>query len=159
MSAASSDVLPQLRPMRESDVAAVMVVELDNYPYPWTEGIMRDCLRVGYSCWVLADGDTVIGYGILSAAAGEAHVLNISVAPAYQGRGLGRRLLQHLLEAARGHGADTVFLEVRPSNRAAMRLYETAGFNQVGLRSRYYPSADGREDAVIMARMLTNMVE
>jgi ribosomal-protein-alanine acetyltransferase len=154
MSALLQHPAPHLRPMHEEDVPGVMVVELLNYPYPWTEGIMRDCLRARYSCWVYEAGDRVIGYGILSAGAGEAHVLNISVHPDYQGRGLGRELMVHLLDRAREYGADTVFLEVRPSNRAAVHLYESIGFNQAGLRRDYYPAARGREDALIMALAL-----
>ncbi len=150
---------PRMRPMRDPDVAGVMVVELANYPYPWTEGIFRDCLRVGYSGWVLEAAGAIIGYGVLSVGAGEAHILNLSVHPDYQGQGLGRRMLRHLLLAAHGHGADTAFLEVRPSNKRAVRLYETMGFNQVGLRRGYYPSDKGREDALIMACVLTGLVE
>lgn len=145
------------RPMRETDLSRVMELELVNYPFPWTEGIMRDCLSVGYSCWVMEADHAVVGYAILSVAAGEAHVLNLSIAPTHQGQGLGRLLMQHLLQTARGHGADTVFLEVRPSNRAAVHLYESMGFNQVGLRNGYYPSAKGREDAVIMAREVSDV--
>lgn len=154
MSAVLRGAVPRLRPMYETDLAAVMAVELLNYPFPWTEGIMRDCLRARYSCWVCEVDDGVIGYGILSMGAGEAHVLNISIHPEYQGRGLGRELLAHLLGLAREHGAEAAFLEVRPSNRAAVHLYESMGFNQAGLRRDYYPAAQGREDALIMALAL-----
>ncbi len=154
MSAVLHHAAPRLRPMHEEDVPGVMTVELLNYPYPWTEGILRDCIRVGYSCWVYEASASVIGYGILSVGAGEAHILNISVHPDYQGRGLGRELMAHLLDLARGHGADTAFLEVRPSNRVAVRLYESIGFNQAGLRRDYYPATRGREDALIMALAL-----
>lgn len=154
MSAVLNDAVPRLRPMHEEDVPGVMVVELLNYPYPWTEGIMRDCLRARYSCWVYETDTQVIGYAILSVGAGEAHVLNISMHPDFQGRGLGRELMAHLLDTARSRGADTVFLEVRPSNRAAVHLYESMGFNQAGLRRDYYPAARGREDALIMALAL-----
>lgn len=154
MSAVTHHAVPRLRPMHEDDVPGVMLVELLNYPFPWTEGIMRDCLRARYSCWVYEAGDSVIGYGVLSVGAGEAHILNISVHPQYQGCGLGRELMVHLLELARSHGADTAFLEVRPSNRAAVHLYESLGFNQAGLRRDYYPAARGREDALIMALAL-----
>jgi ribosomal-protein-alanine N-acetyltransferase len=154
MNAVSQHPAPRLRPMHDSDVPAVMAVELVNYPFPWTEGILRDCLRVGYSCWVYEATDCVVGYGILSVGAGEAHILNISVHPDSQGQGLGRELMVHLLDRAREHGADTAFLEVRPSNRVAVRLYESIGFNQAGLRRDYYPAARGREDALIMALAL-----
>lgn len=157
MSAVRRNVAASVRPMHETDIAQVMEVERVNYPYPWTEGIMRDCLRVGYSCWVMETDGVLAAYAVLSAAAGEAHVLNISVAPGRQGLGLGRQLMEHLLQAAHGHGADTVFLEVRPSNKVAVHLYESMGFNQVGVRNGYYPSEVGREDAIIMARVLSDI--
>lgn len=149
--AADEGAAPQLRPMREADLDAVMVVERQAYPFPWTPGIFRDCLRAGYPAWLLQEGDAVIGYGVLSVAADEAHVLNVCVAPAAQGRGHGRRLLRALLRIARGHGAARVFLEVRPSNPGAIALYHTEGFNEIGRRPRYYPAVGGREDAIVMA--------
>ncbi|MCD9032228.1 ribosomal protein S18-alanine N-acetyltransferase [Luteimonas sp. Y-2-2-4F] len=149
--AADAGTAPRLRPMREDDLDAVMAVERQAYPFPWTPGIFRDCLRAGYPAWLLQEGDAVIGYGVLSLAADEAHVLNVCVAPAAQGRGHGRRLLRSLLGIARGHGAMRVFLEVRPSNPGAIALYHDEGFNEIGRRPRYYPAADGREDAIVMA--------
>ncbi|WP_043690282.1 ribosomal protein S18-alanine N-acetyltransferase [Luteimonas huabeiensis] len=149
--AADEGAAPQLRPMREADLDAVMVVERQAYPFPWTAGIFRDCLRAGYPAWLLQEGDAVIGYGVLSVAADEAHVLNVCVAPAAQGRGHGRRLLRALLRIARGHGAARVFLEVRPSNPGAIALYHAEGFNEIGRRPRYYPAVGGREDAIVMA--------
>lgn len=141
----------KLRPMLDSDVDAVMVIEKQVYPHGWNAGIFHDCLRVRYSCWVMELEGEMVGYGILSAGGGEAHILNVAVDPRFQGQGLGRTLMRFLLETARHHGADTVFLEVRPSNRIALRLYDSLGFNQVGLRRGYYPSDKGREDAIIMA--------
>jgi len=144
----------RMRPMIQSDVDDVLVVERLAYPYPWTEGILRDCLRAGYCCWVLeVDGD-VVGYGVLSVAVGEAHLLNVCVHPAWQGRGLGRHILHRLLRLAREHGADTAFLEVRVSNVAARHLYESEGFNEIGQRRGYYPSHGGREDALVFAKAL-----
>ncbi|MGM0595374.1 MAG: ribosomal protein S18-alanine N-acetyltransferase, partial [Pseudomonadota bacterium] len=99
----------------------------------------------------------LIGYAILSAAAGEAHILNIVIAPERQGQGLGRRFMAFLLQTARSHGADTAFLEVRPSNRIAVYLYESIGFRQAGLRRDYYPTGRGREDALVMARSLVDI--
>ena len=137
--------------MREDDLDAVFAVEIAAYPFPWTMGIFRDCLRADYPAWVLHDGDGIVGYFLMSLAAGEAHVLNICIAPDQQGRGHGRRLLRALLQVARGRGAERVFLEVRPSNRGAIELYHQEGFNEIGRRPRYYPSQDGREDALVMA--------
>ena len=143
--------------MLDEDVAAVMAIEEQVYPHGWTEGIFHDCLRVHYSCWVMEQEEQVIGYGIMSVAVGEAHILNVAIDPACQGRGLGRDLLMHLMDTGKQHGAEMAFLEVRPSNQIAIRLYETSGFNQVGLRKDYYPDEKGREDAVIMARDLSGL--
>lgn len=143
--------LPEMRPLRLEDVAAVAAVEARAYEFPWSEGIFRDCLRAGYNCWVLVHEQAVIGYGVLSVAAGEAHVLNVCVAPEAQGEGHGRRLMRRLMDLARWHGAERIFLEVRPSNPRAMQLYHTLGFNEIGRRPNYYPARNGREDAIVMA--------
>lgn len=157
MSAVRESSQPLLRPMLDEDVAAVMAIESAVYPEGWTEGIFHDCLRVHYSCWVMVQQEEIIGYGIMSVAVGEAHILNVAVSPECQGQGRGREMLMHLLQTGKRHGAETAFLEVRPSNPVALRLYETAGFHQVGLRRDYYPAKKGREDAVIMARELADI--
>jgi [ribosomal protein S18]-alanine N-acetyltransferase len=141
----------RLRPMREGDLDTVMEIENRAYPFPWTHGIFRDCLRADYPAWILHDEERVLGYGVLSIAADEAHVLNLCIDPAMQGGGHGRRLLRALLKIARGHGAQRIFLEVRPSNPHALALYHDEGFNEIGRRPRYYPAKQGREDAIVMA--------
>ena len=147
--------LAGLRPMREADLPAVMAVEVRAYPFPWTPGIFRDCLRAGYPMWVQEQGGLLVGYAVLSIAADEAHLLNLCTAPGYEGRGLGQRMLQAMLRIARGQRAQRVFLEVRPSNPRAITLYERSGFNEIGRRPRYYPAAgNGREDAIVMAMEL-----
>jgi ribosomal-protein-alanine N-acetyltransferase len=143
-----------LRPMQHADLPAVMGVEGAAYRHPWGEGIFRDCLRVGYSCWVMLVGGQVVGHGIMSCAAGECHILNLCIHPRWQGRRLGRRLLRWLLAVAARRNAETAFLEVRGSNRAAIALYASEGFAEVGVRRGYYPRTGGREDAVIMALAL-----
>ena len=144
-----------IRKMREQDLEAVFENEKAAYTHPWTKGILRDCLRVGYHCQVVEQGGDLIGHAVLSAAVGEAHLLNISVAPAQQRRGIGRRLLRRMLRIAGEQGADTVFLEVRVSNAPAQYLYQSEGFCELGRRSGYYPhDKDGREDAVIYAKPL-----
>ncbi|NLF79324.1 MAG: ribosomal protein S18-alanine N-acetyltransferase [Chloroflexi bacterium] len=144
----------RLRPMREEDLEAVMRIELRAYPFPWTQGIFRDCLRAGYPAWILESDAGPIGYGVLSVGAGEAHLLNVCIEPGHQGQGHGRRLLRGLERVARGQGARRVFLEVRPSNPAAIALYQDEGFNEIGRRPRYYPAHGGREDAIVMAKEL-----
>ena len=142
---------PPLRPMHEADLDVVMGIERRAYPFPWTRGIFRDCLRADYPAWVMEDQGTTIGYAVLSVAAGEAHILNLCTDPEVQGRGHGRQLLRALLQLARGRGAQRVFLEVRPSNAPAIALYHDEGFNEIGRRPRYYPAIGGREDAIVMA--------
>jgi ribosomal-protein-alanine N-acetyltransferase len=151
MNAQAREPVPVMRAMRESDLEWVTAIEQQSYPFPWTYGIFRDCLRAGYGCWVLEQVDSVIGYGILSVAAGEAHVLNVCVMPASQGVGHGRRLMKRLIDLARWHRAERVFLEVRPSNPRAIALYHDLGFNEIGRRPNYYPAEKGREDAIVMA--------
>ncbi len=140
--------------MRQADIDEVAAIELRAYPFPWTPGIFRDCLRAGHECWVLDSRAGIIGYGVLSAAASEAHVLNVCVAPEHQGHGHGRRMLRRLMDIARWHMADRVFLEVRPSNPGAIALYDSEGFNEIGRRPNYYPATKGREDAIVMAMEL-----
>lgn len=143
--------LPDMRPLRHEEVPEVAALEARAYEFPWSEGIFRDCLRAGYNCWVLVRDDTIIGYGVLSVAAGEAHVLNVCISPDAQGEGHGRRLMRRLMDLARWHSAERVFLEVRPSNPRAIQLYHSLGFNEIGRRPNYYPAARGREDAIVMA--------
>ncbi|MEO7149253.1 MAG: ribosomal protein S18-alanine N-acetyltransferase [Rhodanobacteraceae bacterium] len=154
MAAVVAMPLPQLRPMLRTDLAAVAAIEAAAYEFPWSQHIFRDCIEAGHKCWVLESYDDVIGYGILSAGADEAHILNLCVAPAEQDRGHGGRLLHRLLDLARWHGVHRVFLEVRPSNSAAQGMYERAGFNEIGRRPNYYPARRGREDAIVMAMEL-----
>ncbi|MGD8378491.1 MAG: ribosomal protein S18-alanine N-acetyltransferase [Gammaproteobacteria bacterium] len=154
MSVIRRETIPEPRPMVEADIPAILRIERRGYAYPWSAGIFRDCLRVGYCCWVQPYAGDLAGYGIISVAAGECHVLNVCVDVDLQGRGFGRRLMEHLLEVARGHGAEQVFLEVRPTNLAAVALYRSLDFHEVGLRHAYYPADGGREDALVMARAL-----
>ncbi len=144
-----------LRPMSEGDLSDVTGIEAEAYPFPWTAQIFRDCLRVGYSCWVAERYGHIQGYGVMSVSAGECHILNLCVRPDLRRQGVGWRMLDHLLDLAREHRAETALLEVRPSNRAAVALYHRAGFGEVGIRREYYPAAKGREDALILARDLT----
>jgi [ribosomal protein S18]-alanine N-acetyltransferase len=156
MATAPELLAPELviRPMRASDVADVVAIERSAYQFPWSEGIFRDCLRVGYLCRVLTVNRQLIAYAVMSFGAGEAHILNLCVAAAYRRRGVGQRLLLALLERAAAAGMGEAFLEVRPSNTAAIRLYLTLGFEQAGMRRGYYQATSGREDAVVLKRVL-----
>ena len=155
MSAASDILVPVVRPMTHEDLDAVAGIEQQSYDYPWSTGIFRDCLLAGYHCIVIEQGDELRGYGILSVAAGEAHVLNVCVAPAFRRRGYGLALLQRLIGEARGARVKRMYLEVRPSNLAAINMYKGIGFATIGRRRDYYRAADDRrEDALVLALTL-----
>jgi len=143
-----------LRPMIEADVEQVMTIEKLSYPFPWSEGNLRDCLKSNYYACVLEEGKRMIGYALMSMAAGEAHVLNLCIHPDQQGKGLGRALLHSLEQTARANNVEMLLLEVRTSNKVAIRLYESMGFNELGCRENYYPNHKGREDALVFAQHL-----
>jgi ribosomal-protein-alanine N-acetyltransferase len=140
--------------MRPRDLQAVAEVEAASYRFPWSLGIFRDCLLAGYQSLVLDVSGCISGYCIVSIAAGEAHVLNLCVHPSYQRLGFGRQLLVEALTRVRDAGVERVFLEVRPSNKAAIALYRLLGFKLIGRRPSYYQAEHGREDAVIYASAL-----
>ncbi len=139
-----------LHPMTEADLPAVTAIENAIYAFPWTPGNFRDSLAAGYHCWTyMCDGE-LIGYAVLMHAPDEAHLLNLSIAAGRQRQGCGNLLLQRICELARARGARRLFLEVRPSNTAALRLYARNGFQRIGVRRDYYPAPAGREDALIL---------
>jgi ribosomal-protein-alanine N-acetyltransferase len=140
--------------MGEADLERTMVCERAAYAIPWEAEVVRECLQVGYNCWVADLAGEIVAHGIMSLGADECHVLNLCVHPQWQGMGIGRRLLRRLLALARDKGADTAFLEVRVSNIAARGLYAAEGFCEIGTRRGYYPARNGREDAVVLARSL-----
>jgi ribosomal-protein-alanine N-acetyltransferase len=144
----------QFRPMTEADLDAIMEIEPHIYSHPWSRGNFSDSLVSGYSAWVLLDGVKIIGYALMMMVLDEAHLLNLSVAKAYQKQGLGRLLLEHMITIAKKHAAANMFLEVRPSNISAIALYENMGFNEMAVRRGYYPAHNGREDAVLMGLAL-----
>lgn len=159
MSAAVTEGTFRIRRMQPADIEAVMEIERRAYPYPWTPGIFQDCLRVGYNAWVYTQQERIRGYALMSCGGGEAHLLNICVDPDYQGAGLGRSLLEHVLRQAGRLGADQLFLEVRPSNSRALKLYDSLHFTEVGRRKGYYPDAGVREDALVLARYIPQDVD
>lgn len=158
MVAVSTDMSIALRAMRDEDLPAVLACEHAGYTSPWSEGIFRDCLRVRYCCLVAETREMVVGHGIMSVAAGECHLLNLCIHPLFQRLGIGRRMLRRLLALARRQQADSAFLEVRLSNTGAIALYRSEGFDEIGVRKGYYPSASAdasrREDALMMGRSL-----
>jgi ribosomal-protein-alanine N-acetyltransferase len=140
---------PQLARMQPQDLDAVVAIESAIYSHPWTRGNFIDSLRAEYDCWVWREADELIGYFILVVAAGEAHLLNFSIAGRRQRRGFGGALLERVIEHARECGTRSIFLEVRPSNAGAQRLYQRFGFRRVAVRRGYYPASEGREDALV----------
>ena len=154
MSALAETVFGYYRAMLKSDLKDIRAIEERAYEFPWSKGVFMDCIRAGYHCRVLQLQGSIGAYGIMSVGAEEAHILNLCVSPDWQGKGLARRLLYHLLDLARNDGAHTTFLEVRPSNQTALKLYRAAGFCELGVRPGYYPAGNGREDALIMAKTL-----
>jgi ribosomal-protein-alanine N-acetyltransferase len=145
---------PVLAPMREQDLAEVMAIESVLYTHPWTRGNFADSLRAGYECRTYRVHGDLIGYFVLLAAAGEAHLLNLSIAEVHQRRGYGTALLNEATALARKLGAKNVFLEVRPSNRGAQELYYRYGFSKIAVRRDYYPARGGREDALVLSLAL-----
>lgn len=154
MSVILKDPLLKIRPMQASDIDAVFRTETRAYPFPWTLGILGDCLAVGYSCWVCEIDGEVMSHAIMSMAAGEAHVLNVCVDPDWQGQGVGQRMMRQLIRVAGEGNCDTLFLEVRESNAAAIALYTSLRFNEIHRRRGYYPADRGREDALVFALSL-----
>lgn len=149
---ALADTFWRLAPMQASDLPQVLEIERRAYAFPWSEGIFRDCLKAGYSAWTVQDRDGVmLGYSMVSMAVGEAHILNLAVDPSRRREGLARFLLEHLLQIARAAHTTVVLLEVRRSNKAAIRLYQGFGFKQIGTRRNYYPGVEQREDAFVLA--------
>lgn len=141
---------PQYRRMIAADLDAVMAIETVVYPHPWTRGNFRDSLAEDYHCWILEIAGETAGYAVGAVAAGEAHLLNLSIATAWQRRGYGGGMLGFLIRFARYCGAARMYLEVRPSNAAGLALYASAGFREIGRRRGYYPDGGKPEDAVVM---------
>ena len=156
MSAILKQATIVFRPISEMDLEQVIAIEEAVYEFPWSIGIFQDCLGAGYCCWLMEQDDCVSGYGIMSVLADEAHILNFCIKPDLQNNGLGKEMLDHLIDLAKVHHADVMFLEVRPSNRQALKIYEKSGFDEVGSRKDYYPAKFGREDALILAKQLTD---
>ncbi len=142
--------LKSFRPMRLSDLGPILEIEQQVYNFPWSDKTFRDCLSVGYLCWVCERVDQVVAYGILSIGAGEAHVMNICVSPRVQRQGYGVAMMNKLIEVALENRTQSLLLEVRPTNFSALEMYRKMGFNEIGVRKAYYPAPNGREDALML---------
>lgn len=155
MSVAISRLPAQVRRVCTADIATICRIESSVYEFPWTEGIFYDCMNVGHTFLVYEKNHKPFGYGIMSFADGECHILNLCIQPDYQGIGWGKSLLNNLLRAASKKKSRVAFLEVRVSNKRAFALYHRLGFNEVATRKNYYPAAAGqREHALVLAKVL-----
>jgi len=149
-----SEIELAFRPMELEDVKEVMRLEKSVYDFPWTERIFKDCIRVGYDCWLAEEKNKIIAHAVMSVAAGESHMLNLSVSKKHQGQGIGKQFVRFLLNTAGKKRAEIMMLEVRPSNIQAINCYNSAGFNEIGCRKDYYPAPEGKEDALLFARQI-----
>ena len=143
-----------VRPMLEADLPSVLKIEKAIYAYPWTHGNFFDCLASGYRCYVLICDGKLIAYAVQMTILDEMHLLNLTVAAVFQKKGVGRYLLESLVSDAISFQAVKMILEVRRFNYAAIFLYESLNFEQIGLRKNYYQTRDGREDAIVMEMSL-----
>lgn len=148
------EIPAQIRTMVRDDLALVSDIERRSYEFPWSHGVFRDCLLAGYNCVIIERGEVVVGYGILSIATGEAHILNLCIDPHFRKLGYADRMLEEILVRARQAEVSEIFLEVRPSNESAIALYQKNGFRQIAYRPAYYQAREGREDAAVLSKVL-----
>ncbi|NIR28770.1 MAG: ribosomal protein S18-alanine N-acetyltransferase [Gammaproteobacteria bacterium] len=141
---------PALRAMREEDLPRVLRIERETYTLPWSALFFLRALRSGWSCWVLERDEEIVGYGVARMRGDWAHIMNLCIAQRFRGRGLGARMLAHLLAQARAASAARAWLEVRPTNTVAIRLYERMGFRQKYRKRGYYPDPGRYQDALVM---------
>ncbi len=145
----------QLRLMSFSDLEQVHLIECASYNFPWSSDLFVSCLQANYQCWVLTNGEQIAAYGIFSITYEEAHLLNLCVHPQYRRCGLARSMIRAFVRMLRNHAVKLLYLEVRPSNIGALRLYRSEGFQRLGVHRNYYRAVRGREDAIILARRCT----
>lgn len=147
------------RPMNEADLAEVLQIERSANRFPWSKQNFADCLSGNYQSWVYQLPDSLAGYLIVQNILDEAHLLNICVQPQHQGKGIGRFMLEQMINDAQQRQAKLIVLEVRRSNHRAQQLYLQQGFNEMSIRRGYYPAEQGREDAVLMGLDLSLMMD
>lgn len=143
-----------VRPLMPEDLPEMLEIERQGHSHPWTEGVFLDCFKPDYRLWGACLGDSLAGFVVVTYMLDEVHLLNICVHPRSRGHGVGRYLLRHLVAEATREGMNQVLLEVRLSNNVASKLYRNEGFEEIGRRPGYYPSASGREDARVMSLLL-----
>ncbi|MBN1379322.1 MAG: ribosomal protein S18-alanine N-acetyltransferase [Gammaproteobacteria bacterium] len=146
--------VPVIRSMTERDLPQILTIENESYPFPWTEGIFTDCLRVDYECVLMEVDKAICAYSVFSVAAEECHILNLCVSKTFRGQGLSRSMLEYVFGRAKEMDANFIYLEVRPTNLIAINLYLSFGFEEIARRRQYYPAINGREDALMLARSI-----
>lgn len=145
----------RFEPMTAASMDAVVAVEQTAYCHPWTRGNFTDAIASGYATQLLMAGDQLLGYFVAMVGVEEVHLLNITVAPAFQRQGWAQTMLEALAIWSRGQAALWLWLEVRESNLRALQVYERHGFRRVGVRKAYYPALRGeREAAIVMSLKL-----
>lgn len=148
----------QIRRMQLDDVDNVYAIEVVAHRSPWTRDILRDCMLVNYDCRVLeidsASGPSLVGYSISRFDQNSCHILNLCITPRMQGNGYGQLLLQNIINSEQSSAVDTMVLEVRPSNLAALHLYQKVGFVQTATKEGYYQDDGMLEDAVVLKKKL-----
>lgn len=144
----------EIRAMHPTDLDRIILIEREIFLFPWSPGNFSDSIDAGYLCQVMEQADTIVGYGIMMMSPDEAHILTLGISANWQKKGLGKKLLQHLIQSARNMNAKSILLDVRESNLGAAQLYQQMGFQQIATRKGYYPAMCGREDARVMQLLL-----
>ncbi len=138
----------------QSHLASILEIENESNPFPWTEGNFKDCLDKGYYSLALEDKNKFIGFAIMAISTDESHLLNIGINKNERGMGYGEKLLKKMIIAAEVMGSRKIILEVRLSNKTAYQLYKKLGFEEIGIRKKYYRLPEGREDAYVLSKSL-----
>lgn len=144
----------QISLLTPQDLERAFQLEQRSHAFPWTEKTFASNQGERYLNYQLTTDDQLAGFAITQVVLDEATLFNLAVDPVFQRQGIGRQLLQHVITELESRGIQTLWLEVRASNRPAIALYEQLDFNEVSVRRNYYPTADGKEDAIIMALTL-----
>ena len=138
----------------QSHLDSILEIENESNPFPWTEGNFQDCLDKGYYSLALEDKNKFIGFAIMAISTDESHLLNIGINKNERGMGYGEKLLKKMIIAAEVMGSRKIILEVRLSNKTAYQLYKKLGFEEIGIRKKYYRLPEGREDAYVLSKSL-----
>jgi len=152
MSSLQNTLMTKYIHMSDTHIDAVYIIEEKSYGYPWSKKIFNDCLSNNYICRVLILDDKLIGYLVASIVNDECHIMNLCIDSSFRSCGYGRYLLGELHNEIKILNCKVVFLECRPSNTSALKLYNSEGYNEIGQRKNYYPAPGGYEDALMLAK-------